>query len=140
MEERHRHRDGGEEHAPRAGEAVGRPFLGFDELLGLLQALFGNDRFCGRLRPFVGHGPSSRGPRIIRHGTSNKKPRLGRGFVGRARGYLSWTPFSAKYLIAPGWYGSGEAVLDCVFTLKLAASLWTWISSSCLSKIVFTTL
>ena len=77
VEERHRDRGDGEERAPRAGKAVGRPLLGLDELLGLLQALFGDDRFCRRSRRCVGHGPSSRGGAIIRHAPPNKKPRLG---------------------------------------------------------------
>src|SRR5262245_28042892 len=50
------------------------------------------------------------------------------------------TPFSAKYLIAPGCNGIGEAAFVWLLRSKFCASLWTRISSSRLSKIVFTML
>ncbi len=49
-------------------------------------------------------------------------------------------PCSAKYLIAPGWYGIGEAPWVCHLRSKFSASLCTSTSSGFLSKMVFTML
>src|SRR5262249_43015930 len=122
VEQRHRHRDEVKERAPAAGEAVLRALFLLDVLLDLAQ------RRCVDIR---GHG---------RSGKANA-PR-GRGVtLGVTRdAQLTLMPFSAKYLAAPGWYGSGEAPIFWFFRSKLAASLCTAISSSFLSKIVFTML
>ena len=53
---------------------------------------------------------------------------------------LNLTPFSLRYLIAPGWNGTGEADAFWFSSLMLAASLCTAISSSRFSKIVLTML
>ena len=53
---------------------------------------------------------------------------------------LIFTPFSAKYLIAPGWNGTGVAAAFWFSSLKLAASLCTAIRSSRFSIMVLTML
>src|SRR5262249_18746156 len=136
----HRDRDEEQERAPRPLEPVLGAFFLLDELFGALDAGRLDDRLCGRLRVPFGHGPSPVERGIIDEQRQNKKPRARRGFGRRCRGQFSLTPFSAKYLIAPGWNGIGEAPFVWLLSSKFCASLWTRISSSRLSKIVFTTL
>ena len=60
--------------------------------------------------------------------------------IAGAAPYLTSTPFSARYLAAPGCQGSGEASFFWFSSLKLAASLCTRIRSSRWSKIALTML
>ena len=87
VEERHRDRDAvrNAPHAP--AEAVGRTLLGLDELLGLLQALFGDDRFCRRFRRSLRHGPPPRPGSLRRTPESSRRGWISAraGMTGEAR-------------------------------------------------------
>src|SRR6267143_4850643 len=81
-----------------------------------------------------------------RHGAQRRSSReRGRAATGDAsvrpparRDHLGLRPFSAKYLVAPGWNGMGEPPSYWLARSRLAASEWTAARSAFFSNRVFT--
>src|SRR5688572_14932682 len=134
IEMEYRHSDGDCRHESRAParEAVLHALFLLDHRLGAPQRLLADlGRRLVQSRDF------------FRHCSPSKLKSPARTLVGAywaGKPYWSFTPFSAKYLTAPGCHGSGDASFFWFSSLKFSASLCTRMSSSRWSKIAFTML
>jgi len=120
IEVEERHDDGHHHHeaAEVAGQAVGRALLCLDVLLGLLERSFvdrdvvrrGN--VVNQILVLAAHRARLRPAPLARKKKKSSARRAGfRSGPVRPEGYLTLSPFSRKYLTAPGWNGITIAAL-----------------------------